>query len=100
MFVLRVFQQGTHFRGGGLTTPGSDAVSKTVSTRPREHPLEASKAAQNVVPLAVNAGDNIEAMGQWASGRCLSADPTGVYSRSEVGGGGRMRRMVWEPGVN
>ena len=43
----------------------------------------ASKAAQNVVPVAVTAGDKIESLRQWASGRCLSADRAGVYSRSE-----------------
>jgi hypothetical protein len=29
-----------------------------------------------------------------ASGRCLSADRAGVYSRSEGGGSGRVRRVV------
>ena len=57
------------------------------------------QAAQNVVPVAVTAGDKIEAIRQWASGRCLSADRAGVYSRSE-GGGGRVRTVVREPGVN
>ena len=57
------------------------------------------QAAQNVVPVAVTAGDNIEALRQWASGRCLSADRAGVYSRSEQAGG-RVRRVVREPAVN
>ena len=52
------------------------------------------QAAQNVVPVAVTAGDKIEGLRQWASGRCLSADRTGVYPRSEVGSGGRVRRVV------
>ena len=53
------------------------------------------RAAQNVVPVAVTAGDKIEGLRQWASGRCLSADRAGVYSRSGVGsGGGRVRRVV------
>jgi hypothetical protein len=47
-----------------------------------------------VVPVAVTAGDKIESLRQWASGRCLSADRAGVYSRSEGGGGGRVRRVV------
>ena len=38
------------------------------------------QAAQNVVPVAVTAGDKIEGLRQWASGRCLSADRAGVYS--------------------
>ena len=46
------------------------------------------QAAQNVVPVAVTAGDKIESLRQWASGRCLSADRAGVYSRAEGGGGG------------
>jgi hypothetical protein len=55
------------------------------------------QASQNVVPVAVTAGGKIEELRQWASGRCLSADRAGVYSRSEVGGG-RVRRVVREPG--
>jgi len=58
------------------------------------------QAAQNVVPVAVTAGGKIESLRQWASGRCLSADRAGVYSRSEGGSGGRVRRVVREPGVN
>jgi hypothetical protein len=36
------------------------------------------QAAQNVLPEAVTAGDKIEQLRQWASGRCLSADRAGV----------------------
>jgi hypothetical protein len=43
------------------------------------------QAGQNVVPVAVTAGDKIESLRQWASGRCLSADRAGVYSRADVG---------------
>ena len=52
------------------------------------------QAAQNVVPVAVTAGDKIAGLRQWASGRCLSADRAGVYSRAEGGSGGRVRRVV------
>jgi len=58
------------------------------------------QAAQNVVPVAVTAVDKIEGLRQWASGRCLSADRAGVYSRSEGVSGGRVRRVMREPGVN
>jgi len=58
------------------------------------------QAAQNVVPVAVTAGDKIEGLRQWASGRCLSADRAGVYSREQERAGGRIRRVVREPGVN
>jgi SpoVK/Ycf46/Vps4 family AAA+-type ATPase len=57
------------------------------------------QAAQNVVPVAVTAGDKIEGLRQWASGRCHSADRAGVYSRTEQAGA-RSRRIVREPGVN
>ncbi len=52
------------------------------------------QAAQNVVPVAVTAGDKIEGLRQWASGRCLSANRAGVYSRLEEVSGGRVRRVV------
>jgi hypothetical protein len=58
------------------------------------------QAAQNVVPVAVTAGDKIEGLRQWSSGRCLSADRVGVYSREQQRTGGRVRRVVREPGVN
>ncbi|RLS34786.1 MAG: hypothetical protein DWH79_03700 [Planctomycetota bacterium] len=53
-----------------------------------------------VVPVAVTAGEKIKSLRQWASGRCLSADRAGVYSRSEGVSGGRGRRELREPGVN
>jgi len=36
------------------------------------------QATQNVVPVAVTAGDEIEGLREGASGRCLSADRAGV----------------------
>ena len=84
------------------------AASQQTNTNSPTHQLErnaaqrlrTTMAAQNVVPVAVTAGDTIEGLRQWASGRCLSADRVGVYSRSEGGGEGRVRRVVREPGVN
>ena len=46
-----------------------------------------------VIPVAVTAGDKIEGLRRWASGRCLSADRAGVYSRGEPSGA-RVRRVV------
>jgi hypothetical protein len=71
---------------------------RTPAGSPKPRPLV--QAAQNVVPVAVTTGDKIEGLRQWASGRCLSADRAGVYSRPEAGSGGRVRRVVREPGVN
>jgi hypothetical protein len=56
-------------------------------------------AAQHVVPVTVTADEKIEGLPQWASGRFLTADRAGVYSRSEVGGG-KVRRVVRAPGMN
>src|SRR5262245_652158 len=39
------------------------------------------EAAQNIVPVAVTAGESIEKLRNWASGRCLSADRPGLYTR-------------------
>jgi SpoVK/Ycf46/Vps4 family AAA+-type ATPase len=58
------------------------------------------QASQNVVPVAVTAGDKVESLRQWASGRCLSADRAGVYSRDQGAGNRRARRVMREPGVN
>jgi hypothetical protein len=59
------------------------------------------QAAQNVVPVAVTAGDKIEGLRQWASGRCLSADRAGVCSRQdEPVENSRVRRVMRDPGRN
>ncbi len=42
-------------------------------------------AATNIVPVAVTAGEAVEKLRQWASGRCLSADRPGTYSREGNG---------------
>jgi len=57
------------------------------------------QAAQDVVPMAITAGDKIEGLRQWASGRCLRSDRPGMCSRSEAGGG-RVRRLVRGPGLH
>jgi hypothetical protein len=60
-----------------------------------------SEAAENVVPVAVTASDKIEQLRQWASGRCLSADRAGVYSRErQPPANSRARRFLRDPGLN
>jgi SpoVK/Ycf46/Vps4 family AAA+-type ATPase len=39
------------------------------------------EAAQYIVPVAVTAGESIERLRSWASGRCLAADRPGLYTR-------------------
>ena len=43
------------------------------------------EAATDIVPVAVTAGESVEKLRQWASGRCLSADRPGTYSREGNG---------------
>jgi hypothetical protein len=50
------------------------------------------EAARNVVPVAATAGEAVERLRSWASGRCLAADRPGVYARAVAGGGTSHRR--------
>lgn len=43
-----------------------------------------SQAAKNIVPVAVTAVESVEKLRTWASGRCLCANNSGVYSRDGV----------------
>ena len=38
-------------------------------------------AAENIVPVAVTAGEAVERLRSWAAGRCLSAERPGLYTR-------------------
>jgi SpoVK/Ycf46/Vps4 family AAA+-type ATPase len=40
------------------------------------------EAAQYIVPVAITAGESVERLRQWAAGRCLSADHSGLYTRA------------------
>ncbi|HEV3300770.1 MAG TPA: AAA family ATPase [Planctomycetaceae bacterium] len=39
------------------------------------------EAGKNIVPVAATAAESVERLRNWASGRCLSADKTGIYRR-------------------
>ena len=52
-----------------------------------------TEAATNIVPVAVTAGETVERLRNWASGRCLSADRPGIYSRV-AGSSGQSGRKV------
>jgi SpoVK/Ycf46/Vps4 family AAA+-type ATPase len=58
-------------------------------------PLE--EAAQYIVPVAVTAGEKIEALRQWASGRCLGAERPGLYVREAPGSKGKARNVLRQP---
>jgi hypothetical protein len=93
---MSTFTTTSHDTGQHTTSRTTTQLTNTPTSqleRSAANRLRTMRAAQNVVPVAVTAGDKIEGLRQWASGRCLSADRAGVYSRSEVGGA-RARRVV------
>jgi hypothetical protein len=56
------------------------------------------EAAQNVVAVAVTAGESIEKLQNWASCRYLSADRPGLYTKGSGGTPGRSINR--DPSVN
>ncbi len=59
-----------------------------------------AQAAQNVVPVAVTAAESVERLRTWASGRCLSAEQPGIYSRETQVASGTRRRVTRDPSAN
>ena len=43
------------------------------------------EAASHIVPVAVTAGEAVERLRRWASGRCRAAERPGIYSRERNG---------------
>jgi ATPase family associated with various cellular activities (AAA) len=58
------------------------------------------EAAQSVVPVAVTAGEAVEKLRNWASGRCLSADRPGLYTRGSNGSNPPGRSINRDPSLN
>jgi hypothetical protein len=58
------------------------------------------EAAQNVVPVAITAAESVERLRNWASGRCLSADRAGIYTRNSGGSNPPGRNISRDPSVN
>ncbi|TWU33426.1 ATP-dependent zinc metalloprotease FtsH 2 [Novipirellula aureliae] len=52
------------------------------------------QSAQNVVPVAVTSSESVDALRQWASGRCLDADRPGVYTASSPKTSNGKRRLA------
>jgi hypothetical protein len=46
------------------------------------HDVSLVEAATNIVPVARTAAESVERLRTWASGRCLSADVLGIYTRN------------------
>ncbi len=56
-------------------------------------------AAQNVVPIAVTAGESVEKLRTWASGRCLDAERGGIYQHNAATAKAR-RKVDRGPSLN
>ena len=87
-------RSGRSISGSSGSIPPSGARRTTSGPEPRSGraaawrlwlDLPLVQAAQNVVPVAVTAAESVERLRTWASGRCLSADVSGIY-RSEAAG--------------
>ncbi len=59
-----------------------------------------TQAAENVVPVAVTAAESVQRLRDWASGRCLDADKTGIYRHQATKRSGRRRVSRGEPSEN
>ncbi|TWT56541.1 AAA family ATPase [Allorhodopirellula solitaria] len=57
-----------------------------------------SQAAENLVPIAVTSAESIDRLRQWADGRCLSSDQSGIYRCSAKPKS--RRRVNTQPSVN
>jgi hypothetical protein len=58
-----------------------------------------SQASQNVVPVAVTAGESIERLRTWATGRCLDAQQGGIYQAAKSNSN-RRRKVRIDPSLN
>jgi hypothetical protein len=52
------------------------------------------EAGKNIVPVAVTAAESVDRLRTWASGRCLSADKSGIYVREDVPPDAAARRRI------
>ena len=58
------------------------------------------EAARQIVPVAVTASESVERLRTWATGRCLSAEQPGLYSRSAAVAEGPRRKVTRNPLLN
>jgi len=58
------------------------------------------QAAQNVVPVAVTAAESVGRLRDWASGRCLDADSSGIYNPGGAAPRKRRRSIPRDPSMN
>ncbi|MCA9070007.1 MAG: AAA family ATPase [Planctomycetaceae bacterium] len=58
------------------------------------------QAAQNIVPISATAGEAVQRLREWATGRCLSADVPGIYEGNGTRGKKARRSIPRDPSQN
>jgi hypothetical protein len=58
------------------------------------------EAAQQIVPVAITAGESVERLRTWAAGRCLSAERPGIYNRAGTSAGRSGRSLSRDASSN
>ena len=58
------------------------------------------EAARQIVPVAITAAESVERLRTWATGRCLSAEQPGLYSRTAAATEGPRRKVARNPLLN
>ena len=58
------------------------------------------QAAQNIVPISATAGEAVERLRSWASGRCLDAGKTGIYQFNSKRARKSRRKIPRDPSLN
>ena len=59
-----------------------------------------NEAARQIVPIARTSAESVERLRTWATGRCLSAEQPGLYSRSATTADGPRRKVTRNPLLN
>lgn len=60
--------------------------------------LPLKQSATNVVPVSATAGESVERLRSWASGRCLDAEKGGIYQHQTSSGS--RRKVCRDPSLN
>jgi hypothetical protein len=83
-----------------VDTEWTGAEIKSCCRMARMLELSLVDAAKNIVPVARTAQESVEKLRQWASGRCLSANAPGIYSRETATGRSARRVSRTDPTTN
>jgi len=101
--VWRMYREGYRIDPDDRTPQDRDWTASEIKSCCRLAALlgvPLAEAAQNIVPVAVTAGEAVERLRGWAAGRCLSADRPGIYTRTAPGPAKPGRNVRRDPSNN